>query len=244
VTIDEDRWELYDLRNDFSEHDDLADAHPDKVAELVERWWAEAERFQVLPLDERAGGGGRPRRPVARRFTLWPGLERVPSDAAPRLVNTSHRLSAHITVPAGGCEGAIIAEGDRWGGWVMFVQDGVPCFHYHFPLERHELRGADPLAPGDHVVTWTLTKVDRFGGRGELAVDGENVATADIPRILRGWMPFNGLDVGCNNGAPVGTSYESPFRFTGELHRVEVELLDEQPGPHPAIEHRSEMGKQ
>ena len=62
--------------------------------------------------------------------------------------------------------------------------------------------------------------------------------------MLRGWMPFSGLNVGCDNGAPVGTTYESPFRFTGTLHRVDVVLRDESPTPDPAIEHRSEMGKQ
>jgi hypothetical protein len=65
----------------------------------------------------------------------------------------------------------------------------------------------------------------------------------EIPRIIRGWMPFNGMSVGADTVAPVGTTYESPFRFTGTLHRVEVELLDDS-GPHAATEHRSEMGKQ
>jgi arylsulfatase len=77
-----------------------------------------------------------------------------------------------------------------------------------------------------------------------LSVDGVEVASVDIPRIIRGWMPFNGLHVGRNNGAPVGTSYEAPFPFTGTLHRIEVELLDKVPGPDPDIENRSEMGKQ
>ena len=95
-----------------------------------------------------------PKRPVRRNWTLWPGLERVPSDAAPLLRNTSHTITAHVTVPEGGCEGVVIADGDRWGGYVMFVQDGAPCFHYHFPLERHEVRGTvptDPRRSHDHV---------------------------------------------------------------------------------------------
>ncbi|TPW13300.1 MAG: arylsulfatase [Acidimicrobiaceae bacterium] len=126
----------------------------------------------------------------------------------------------------------------------MFVQHGRPCFHYHFPLERHEIRGAAPLTPGDHTIAWTLTKLDRVSGRGELAVDGVVAGTVDIPRIIRGWMPFGGMNVGCDNGAPVATSYEAPFRFTGTLHRIEVRLLGADPGPDRAAEHRSEMGKQ
>ena len=242
TTMDQDVWELYDLNNDFSETNDLAAVHPDKLRELEALWWEEAAKYKVLPVDD--GSGSRLRRPVRKKFVLWPGLERVPSDASPRLTNTSHTIAAHITVPVNGCEGVLLSEGDRWGGYVMFVQDGKPCFHYHFPLERHEVRGTQNLTPGDHVITWELTKVDRASGHGKLSVDGVEVASVDIPRIIRGWMPFNGLHVGRNNGAPVGTSYEAPFPFTGTLHRIEVELLDKIPGPDPDIENRSEMGKQ
>jgi arylsulfatase A-like enzyme len=242
TTMDQDVWELYDLNTDFSETNDLAAANPDKLRELEALWWEEAAKYKVLPVDD--GSGSRLRRPVRKKFVLWPGLERVPSDAAPRLTNTSYTIAAHITVPANGCEGVLISEGDRWGGYVMFVQDGKPCFHYHFPLERHEVRGTQNLTPGDHVITWTLTKVERASGHGTLSVDGVEVASVDIPRILRGWMPFNGLHVGRNNGAPVGTTYEAPFPFTGKLHHIEVELLDKVPGPDRDIEMRSEMGKQ
>jgi arylsulfatase len=242
TTMDQDVWELYDLNTDFSETNDLAAANPDKLRELEALWWEEAAKYKVLPVDD--GSGSRLRRPVRKKFVLWPGLERVPSDAAPRLTNTSYTIDAHITVPANGCEGVLMSEGDRWGGYVMFVQDGKPCFHYHFPLERHEVRGTQNLTPGDHIITWELTKVERASGHGTLSVDGVEVASVDIPRIIRGWMPFNGLHVGRNNGAPVGTTYEAPFPFTGTLHRIEVELLDKVPGPDRDIEMRSEMGKQ
>lgn len=242
TTMDQDVWELYDLNTDFSETNDLATANPDKLRELEALWWEEAAKYKVLPVDD--GSGSRLRRPVRKKFVLWPGLERVPSDASPRLTNTSYTIAAHITVPANGCEGVLLSEGDRWAGIVMFVQDGKPCFHYHFPLERHEVRGTQSLTPGDHTITWRLTKVERASGRGTLSVDGVEVASVDIPRIIRGWMPFNGLHVGRNNGAPVGTTYEAPFPFTGTLHRIEVQLLDKVPGPDRDIENRSEMGKQ
>jgi arylsulfatase len=244
TSLDDDVWELYDIDADFSETVDLAESHPDKLRDLIALWWEQAERYKVLPVDERGGGGTRQRRPVRTEWTLWPGLERLPSDAAPRLVNTSHTITAHITVPDGGCHGALIADGDRWGGYAMFVQDGRACFHYHFPLERHETRATDPLAPGDHAITWTFTKTDRLGGRGALAVDGSTVGAVDIPRMMRGFMPFTGMSVGCDNVAPVATTYESPFRFTGELHRVEIRLLGDEPGPDASAEHRTEMGKQ
>ncbi len=242
--LDDDVWELYHLDEDFAENHDLAAQRPDVVDELVARWWEEAEANQVLPVDERAGGGSRPRRPVRTEWTLWPGVERVPSDAAPLVRNTSHTITAHVTVPEGGCEGTLIADGDRWGGYSLFVQDGRACVHYHFPLERHEIRSPDALTPGDHVITWRLDKVDRASGHGELSVDGAVVGSVEIPRILRGWMPFSGMNVGCDNGAPVGTTYESPFRFTGTLHRVEVRLHGDAPAPDESVARRAEMGVQ
>ncbi len=242
TTMDQDVWELYDLNTDFSEADDLAASHPDKVRELEALWWEEAAKYKVLPVDD--GSGTRQRRPSRKNFVLWPGLIRVPSDAAPQLLNTNHVITAHITVPAEGCEGVIISEGDRWGGYVMFIQDGFPAFHYHFPLERHEIRGAQRLTPGDHTITWQLTKTDRYGGHGVLSVDDIEVSSVDIPRVLRGWMPFNGLNVGADNGAPVGTTYTTPFPFSGILHRINVDILDKVAQPDPDIEKRSEMGKQ
>lgn len=242
TTMDQDVWELYDLNTDFSEAHDLAASHPDKVRELEALWWEEAAKYKVLPVDD--GSGTRQRRPSRKNFVLWPGLIRVPSDAAPQLLNTNHVITAHITVPAEGCEGVIISEGDRWGGYVMFIQDGLPVFHYHFPLERHEIRGTQRLTPGDHTITWQLTKTDRYGGHGVLSVDGVEVSSVDIPRVMRGWMPFNGLNVGADNGAPVGTTYTTPFPFTGILHRINVDILDKVAQPDPDIEKRSEMGKQ
>ncbi len=87
-------------------------------------------------------------------------------------------------------------------------------------------------------------KVDRTSGRGELLVDGASVGTIEIPRIIRGWMPFGGMGVGADNGAPVATSYQSPFRFTGTIRHIDVELFGRDPGPDREAEHRSEMGKQ
>jgi arylsulfatase A-like enzyme len=244
TSLDDDVWELYHLDHDFSESNDLAAEHPEIVERLVALWWEEAAKYNVLPVDERAGGGTRAKRPVRTSWTLWPGLERVPSDASPRVQNTDHRITAHITVPADGCDGVLYSDGDRWGGYSMFVQDGRAAYHYHFPLEHHEVRAEAPLTPGDHTVTWTLTKTDRTAGIGELFVDDVSVGRVEIPRIIRGWMPFNGMSVGADLGAPVGTTYESPFRFTGTLHKVEVELIGRDPGPHARIHHDAEMGKQ
>ncbi len=163
--------------------------------------------------------------------------------AAPRVRNASHTVVAHVSVPDGGCEGALYSDGDRWAGMVRFVQNDRACVHDQFPIERHEIRGEEPLAPGDHTTRWTLTAVDRVWGRGELFVDDELVAAVDIPRVLRGFAAFGGVSLGCDLITPVGTTDESPFRFTGVLHRVEVEIDDES-GADGDAELRNEIGEQ
>ena len=240
--LSEDVWELYDLNNDFSESNDLAASMPAKVDELAEIWWEEAAKYKVLPVSD--GVGAINKRPPKQSFRLWPGLERVPSDNAPQLMNTSHRITAHFTVPSGGCEGVLIKDGDIWAGYSMFVQDGAACFRYHFPMEPHEIRARVDLSPGDHTLEWEFTKTSRTGGTGELRFDGRPVGNVEIPRMIRGWMPFNGMDVGCDNGAPVSPSYASPFRFTGTIKWIDVELLSATPGPDAKVHHGSEMGKQ
>jgi len=240
--LTDDVWELYDLNNDFSEAHDLAAQHPDKLDELIDLWWEEAAKYKVLPVSD--GMGTINKRPARRMFRLWPGLQRVPSDNSPQLMNTSHRITAHFTVPAGGCEGVLMKDGDIWAGYSMFVQNGEACFRYHFPMEPHDIRAKVDLSPGDHELVWEFTKTTRTGGSGELRFDGKTIGSVEVPRMIRGWMPFNGMDVGRDNGAPVSPSYSSPFEFTGTIKWIDVELLSDSPGPDAKVHHDSEMGKQ
>ncbi len=238
----DDVWELYNLYEDFSESNDLAGQFPEKLDELIELWWEEAAKYKVLPIED--GLAAPNKRPIRRSYRLWPGVQRVPSDNSPQLMNTSHRVSANFTVGANGCEGVLYKDGDAWAGYSMYIQDGMACYHYHFPMEPHEIRAHVALTPGDHELTWEFTKTTKTGGVGELRFDGNVVGTIEIPRMLRGWMPFNGMDVGRDNGAPVSPRYSSPFAFTGAINWVDVDLLDKKPGPDAKIHHDSEMGKQ
>ena len=147
-------------------------------------------------------------------------------------------------MPVGGCEGVIYKDGDQWAGYSMFIQDGQACYRYHFPLEPHEIRAKVDLSPGEHELTWEFTKTTRTGGTGSLSWDGKVLGSVEVPRMIRGWMPFNGMDVGRDNGAPVSPSYSSPFAFTGEIQWVDVDLLDQAAGPDAKVHHDSEMGKQ
>ena len=101
--IDKQKWELYNIDEDFSQADDLASANPQKLREMQDRWWSEASRHNVLPLDWRgverlnAELMGRPSLSGDRKmFTYYPGQLGLPNDAAPRILNKSWTLTADI----------------------------------------------------------------------------------------------------------------------------------------------------
>ncbi len=120
----------------------------------------------------------------------------------------------------------------------VFDDVGFPILVAPAPRLRRPILIGWPM-----VGSWTLTNNAAKGGTGVLSVDGVEVATVELERIVRGWAALRGMDIGCDNGAPVGLGYESPFRFTGTIDRVEVQLVG-RVGPNPTVALRTEMGKQ
>src|SRR5262249_52813393 len=121
--FDADRWELYHLDEDFSECQDLAAAEPQKLRELIDRWWTEAGAFDVLPLDDReyervaANAEARAR----SRYVYYPGMSRIDRLSAPYVTDRSWSIAAEVDIPAGGAEGVLLACGSRFAGYVLYV---------------------------------------------------------------------------------------------------------------------------
>jgi arylsulfatase len=143
--LDNVTWELYDLTADPSECHDLAAAEPDRLARMVEAWWAEAERHQVLPLDNRPFSAfvlDRPKElPDRAVYTYYPGAVAVPEPAAVNVRNRHHRITAYVETPAQP-EGVLIAQGSRLGGWSLFVQGSrLHYVHNYLALRETVLSG-------------------------------------------------------------------------------------------------------
>ena len=153
---DKQKWELYNIDEDFSQADDLAAANPQKLRELQDLWWVEAAKYNVLPLDWRAVERlnaelmGRPSLTGDRKtFTYYPGQVGLPNEAAPRILNKSWTLTADIEVPEAGAEGMIVTHGGLVGGYGLYVRDGKPTFVYNYlALERFTFAGQEPLPKG------------------------------------------------------------------------------------------------
>jgi arylsulfatase A-like enzyme len=232
MPFDDDRWELYHLDQDFSEHDDLAQAHPVKLKELVDLWWLEADKHGVLPLDDRNlfalfAASRRPGLPTSRdRFVYHPPISHIVSDAcAP--VARGWRTEVALTHPAGDGDGALIARGSLNSGFVLFIKKGRLVFDYN-DFHRHtRLEARMPLAPGAHTILLDVRRNVDGSAEADLSVDGAPVAAGKIPRLLF-IISSTGMDLG-RSLSPVTNDYAAPFSYPGQIDRVVFEL----PGATP-----------
>ncbi|HEV8549720.1 MAG TPA: sulfatase/phosphatase domain-containing protein, partial [Polyangiaceae bacterium] len=247
--LDQDKWELYDVRTDFSEADDLAAKHPEKLAELQKLFDQEAVKNHVYPLDDRraerfdARIAGRPDLPGARRsMVLGPGMTGIMESAFLNLKGRAHAITAVIDTGKGPVNGVIIAQAGRFGGWTLFVKDGRPRYVYNFGgLERTAVGAGKPLSPGKHTIRFEFTPdgpKPGMGGTGRLLVDDKPVAEAKIPRTMPyAYSADEGVDVGTDDETPVTEEYtQRNNRFTGTIERVTVELTE--PAAKPDASHK------
>ena len=229
--FDADVWELYDVRTDLSETNDLAADYPDLLNELVELWWEEARRNQVLPLDNRvlwALVHPKPdhRRP-RERFRYFQGGAQVPEVVAANVRNRSHALIVDVEVPdPPDSDGVLLALGSVLGGFSLHILDGrIRYVHNLYGKERHTVASAEPIMSGAHRIEYIFTKDDGLGGEGVLKCDGREVARANIPRFTP--SGFNGVGVGVTCGyewgPAIGTGYEAPFPFGGVIRLAQIE---------------------
>ncbi|MFN8523269.1 MAG: arylsulfatase [Chloroflexota bacterium] len=246
----EQRWELYNLDEDFSECNDLAQTHPARLRELVDLWWAEAGRNNVLPLDGRREQRlTDPKPTIARtrdRFVFYPDTAPLNHFSAPNIHNRSHTISADVMIPASGAEGVLLAQGSVFAGYSLFVQDGrLQYVHNYLGLREHWVRASEPLSAGEHTLGFAFEKTGEHQGIGRLYVDGQQVAEGEIPETVPIMFDRNaeGLCCGYDSGLPVTRSYVAPFRFTGTIKRVSMHL-DGVARIDPEAEHRAAMHAQ
>ncbi len=232
AAVEDYQWELYDIRDDFSQAVNLASREPAKLKELQNLFWKEAEKYNVLPIDnskvERLDVSNRPSLTAGRdEFIFYPGLVRIPEGAAPDLKNKSYQIKAEIVVPREGAEGILITHGGRFSGYGFYLLEGKPVFTYNLAgVARDYFWGKEKLAPGDHTLVFTF-KYDGGGlgkgGLGTLQVDGKTVASGRIERTLPFRLALDEtLDCGEDTGTPVSEDYQVPFAFTGDLKKVVI----------------------
>ena len=233
--LEQDVWELYDLRSDFSQSKNLAASNPAKLAELKAVFESEATRNNVFPIDDRRSErlnpaiAGRPDIMGTRKsLTVYPGMQGMMENAFINVKGVHHVITAEIEVPERPADGVILAQAGRFGGWTLYMKDGVPRHEYNwFGLEHTRVSGGQPLPPGRHTVTYEFipdAPKPGTGGRSILSVNGQQVAEARIPKT----QPFafsgdEGADVGKDGETPVSAEYKAHDNaFTGTIRKVTV----------------------
>jgi arylsulfatase A-like enzyme len=228
--FDHDKWELYNVADDFSESTDVSAQFPEKLKELQDDFWVEAKKYDVLPLDDRFSERGDPSlRPslIAGRtdFVYFPGADRIPEPSAANTKNTSHTITATIEVPQGGADGVLVAEGGAAGGYSLYIKDGKPVYEYnYFAHERYKVTSSEVLSPGPAVVR-VYFKYDGGIGKGGTAtvfINDKKVGEGRIDKTCPGRFGAESFDVGMDNGSPVSEVYEPPFAYAGTIKKVEI----------------------
>ena len=232
--FEDDPWELYHVAEDLSETRDLAEEQPQRLRDMVELWWAEAGRNQVLPLDNRvlwALVHPKPSRRSGRdRARYFPGGAQVPESAAVNVRNRSHRLAVVVELGADVApEGVLLAQGLALGGWSFQFLDGTLRYvHNLYGKEHHVVEATGPVVreAGAHTAELSFTK-DPGGPGGDAVLfwDGAVVGRGPIPTFTP--SRFNGVGVGLTCGyewgPAIGTGYRAPFSFNGTILEAVVE---------------------
>jgi arylsulfatase len=238
-------WELYDLSKDWTQFDDVAASNPQKLKELQNVFWAEAQKYQVLPLDASVAARlitPRPSITAGRNVFTWTlPLTGTPNGDAPSVLNASYNFKAEVEIPQGGAEGMLITQGGRFGGYGFYLLKGKPVFTWNLvDLKRVKWEGPEALAPGKHTLEFDF-KYDGLGmgtiafnslsgigqgGTGVLEVDGKAVATQKMERTLPLILQWDeSLDIGSDTLTPVNDEdYQSPFPFTGTIDKITLTI--------------------
>jgi arylsulfatase len=230
----DDKWELYNTKEDFSLANDLASQNADKLKTMQDLFMAEAEKYHVLPLDDRllertnAELMGRPTVMGNRNtVTYGEGMKGMGVDIFIDLRSTAYTITAEVDVKANG-NGVIVCQGGRFGGLSLYMKNGKPAFSYNYlGLESTEIMATQSLKPGTYQIVYDF-KYDGGGpgkgGIGTITVDGNKVAEKRIEKTQPGIFSVDDLaDIGTDDGTHVA-DYGTSAKFNGKIGKVTIEM--------------------
>lgn len=237
-TLETDIWELYDTRADFRLANNLAAQNPAKLKELQDLFLSEATKYHVLPLDDRtlermnAATAARPDLMAGRTtLTVFQGMIGMSENVFINIKNRSHTITASVEIPSAGVNGIVLAQAGRFGGWSLYIKEGKPTYTYNWlGLNDYTVAATQALPAGKATIRYEFVYDGGGIGKGGMAtilVNGKSVATGRIEKTQG--MAFSadeGTDVGADEGTAVSEAYTVPFKFTGKIAKVTIELQE------------------
>ncbi|MFN5169887.1 MAG: arylsulfatase [Cyclobacteriaceae bacterium] len=230
--LTEDIWELYNVTEDFSQANNLAEQFPEKLEELKKKFMEEAVKYNVLPIDDRSIErfdpviAGRPDLMNGRTtLTLYEGARGIPENAFINIKNRSLTITAEVEVKAN-ANGVLVCQGGDFGGWTFFVSDGKPTYSYNWVgLEMYTVTASEKLQAGKHTVKFDFEYEGGrgAGGMGTLYVDDRKVGSGKIGKTNSNTFGIDeSADVGVDENTPVYPPYHGKDRFTGRIQKIVI----------------------
>lgn len=226
--FENDTWELYDLDKDPNEIHNLAAEYPDMLKQMIERWWMEAGKYKVLPLDDRQHGrlvDLKPRN-TPERYIYYPDMAPVPENVAADIKNVSHRIVADLQISEQGAEGVILSQGSTFGGFSLYIKNKRLIYHYTSGKDTYHLVSDKEIPIGEVSVSFEFEKTGRYRGIGRLYFWLQKTGEIEMPQTIPIVYSLTGEGLCCGRdiGATVSQEYDSPFAFTGKIKQVTVAI--------------------
>lgn len=232
-----DVWELYDLTKDFSQMNDLAKVHPEKLQEMKKLFLEQAKENKVFPIGAGIWLRLHPEDRIKSPYTSWSfddTTKRMPEFTAPAVGNSNNTVTIELECGEN-ANGVLYALGGAGGGLTCYMDNGHLVFEYNLMIiDRSIAKSQEKVAPGKHtIIVETNLKVPRPGAPADivLSVDGKEIArTSPKMTVPAAFTASESFDVGVDLGSPVSRDYfeRRPFQFDGKISAVDVELNAEQ----------------
>ncbi len=235
--LDAHHWELYHVDEDIAETRNLAQEHRSKLIEMIALWYVEAGKYNVMPIDGSVLQRIMTERPQITEnrtsYTFRSGTQAVPAAVAPRVLNRPHSVTADVEIPPGGAQGVLLCQGTNAGGWSLYVKDGhLHYAHNYVQRALHHVASSETVPEGRHALRFEFEPTGApdiahgkgAPGRAQLYIDGRLVGETEMPVTTPITFNPGGMACGANPGSAVTPDYQAPFRFTGTLHSVTVDL--------------------
>ncbi|MFF3842519.1 arylsulfatase [Streptomyces sp. NPDC001930] len=235
--LDAHHWELYHVDEDIAETRNLAQEHRSKLIEMIALWYVEAGKYNVMPIDGSVLQRIMTERPQITEnrtsYTFRSGTQAVPAAVAPRVLNRPHSVTADVEIPPDGAQGVLLCQGTNAGGWSLYVKDGhLHYAHNYVQRALHHVASSETVPEGRHALRFEFEPTGApdiahgkgAPGRAQLYIDGRLVGETEMPVTTPITFNPGGMACGANPGSAVTPDYQAPFRFTGTLHSVTVDL--------------------